>query len=403
MQYFFNKISSKIIHDRFINISHFIDHFIMLVFAKAAYDAGRYFYLAYEEIIIYGVFGFVLFGGMAPIAAQLADKFSRSLLMVIFHFGVGFSSILAGLSNNIWNLSLSIGLIGVFASIYHPVGIAMLIKTHKNIGLRLGINGVFGNMGVAAAPLITGLLLTIGDWRICFIVPGLICILYGLIFTLNLTEEKSTSKTKKIKNKVHFAPNWKMALTALAISSSSGGFIFGAMTFLVPRYFEISMNNISTSVALTGLLASIVFAIASFAQIGVGWIIDRYSPKVILLIMGLGQIIFIFFASLHSDYFLFFAMIVAMIFVFGQIPITDTIISRYVPDEWRSKVLSIKFLLNLSIGASVLPICGIILQSGRAMNELFFIMSVVAIFVAISALLLPNQKDAQRLDKSVLK
>ncbi len=401
MAFILDTLSSKRISDRFINFSHFIDHFIMLIFAKAAYDAGKYFNLSYDEIIIYGVFGFVLFGAIAPISAHLADKFSRSLLMVIFHFGIGFSSILAGLSNNVWFLSFSIGLIGVFASIYHPVGIAMLIKTNKNIGFRLGINGVFGNMGVAAAPLITGLLLTVGDWRICFIIPGIFCILYGVLFTINLKNDISDSKNNNQSKKSVFAPNWKMALIALAISSSSGGFIFGAMTFLIPRYFEISMNNVSTSVAITGFLASIVFATASFAQIIVGWIIDRYSPKKVLLFMGFGQIIFIYFASLYQDYLLLFSMLVAMIFVFGQIPITDTIISRYVPDEWRNKVLSIKFLLNLSIGASVLPICGIFLQAGNTMDKLFFVMSLIAIFVAISALLLPNQTDAQRLDKTI--
>ena len=401
MAFILDTLSSKRISDRFINFSHFIDHFIMLIFAKAAYDAGKYFNLSYDEIIIYGVFGFVLFGAIAPISAHLADKFSRSLLMVIFHFGIGFSSILAGLSNNVWFLSFSIGLIGVFASIYHPVGIAMLIKNNKNIGFRLGINGVFGNMGVAAAPLITGLLLTVGDWRICFIIPGIFCILYGVLFTINLKNDISDSKNNNQSKKSVFAPNWKMALIALAISSSSGGFIFGAMTFLIPRYFEISMNNVSTSVAITGFLASIVFATASFAQIIVGWIIDRYSPKKVLLFMGFGQIIFIYFASLYQDYLLLFSMLVAMIFVFGQIPITDTIISRYVPDEWRNKVLSIKFLLNLSIGASVLPICGIFLQAGNTMDKLFFVMSLIAIFVAISALLLPNQDDAQRLDKTI--
>ena len=42
-------------------------------------------------------------------------------------------------------------------------------------------------------------------------------------------------------------------------------------------------------------------------------------------------------------------MMIAMSFVFGQIPITDAVMSRYVPDSWRSRILSIKFLLNLCI------------------------------------------------------
>ena len=159
-------IRSKTISDIYLNISHFLDHFIMLVFAKAAYDAGRHFGLGYEEIIVYGVAGFVLFGAMAPLAAHLADRFSRSLMMVIYHFGIGIAAIIAGMTQSVWQLGAAIGLIGVFAAIYHPVGIAMLIKSNRSIGFRLGINGVFGNMGVAAAPLIIGLLLTIGDWRL---------------------------------------------------------------------------------------------------------------------------------------------------------------------------------------------------------------------------------------------
>ena len=116
---------------------------------------------------------------MAPVAAQLADKFSRSLLMVLFHFGIGLAAIIAGYAQSVWQLAAAIALIGVFAAIYHPVGIAMLIKSNRAIGFRLGINGVFGNMGVAAAPLVIGVLLTVGDWRLCFVASGIFCIVYA--------------------------------------------------------------------------------------------------------------------------------------------------------------------------------------------------------------------------------
>ena len=33
--------SGKTVPDIYLNIVHFLDHFIMLSFAKAAYDAGR--------------------------------------------------------------------------------------------------------------------------------------------------------------------------------------------------------------------------------------------------------------------------------------------------------------------------------------------------------------------------
>ena len=394
-----NTIRSKTISDIWLNISHFLDHFIMLVFAKAAYDAGRYFGMSYEEIIVYGVAGFVLFGGMAPVAAQLADRYSRSLMMVVYHFGIGIAAVLAGLAQSVWQLGAAIGLIGVFAAIYHPVGIAMLIKSNRSIGFRLGINGVFGNMGVAAAPLIIGLLLTVGDWRLCFVASGLFCIGYGVVFILALVEEAAPAGKAKSKMATDFAPGWKMALGSMLLSTASGGFIFGAMTFVVPRYFEISLPNVSTSVAITGLLASIVYAAASFSQIGVGWLIDRVAPKWVLFSIGIGQVIFVALAARFTDYALFLAMLVAMCFVFGQIPITDTILSRYVPDNWRARVLSVKFMVNLTIGATVLPICGAILQSGYEMAALFTVMSILAVFVVIAGALLPVQADAQRLDR----
>ena len=64
--------------DIFLNISHFLDHLIMLIFAKAAYDAASYFKLTYEDFIIYGVFGFVLFGGAAP-AGAIAGHIMRNI------------------------------------------------------------------------------------------------------------------------------------------------------------------------------------------------------------------------------------------------------------------------------------------------------------------------------------
>lgn len=395
-------MGSKRVDDIFLNISHFLDHFMMLIFAKAAYDAGIYFGLSYEEIIFFGTLGFICFGGFAPLASYLADRYSRSTLMVIFHFGIGGGAIAAGFSDSMISMTCSLTIMGVFAAIYHPVGIAMLLSKNEKTGLRLGINGVFGNMGVAAAPLIVGAILIFGDWRMCFIIPGIFCLFYGAIFVLCLKDETDTLTQLRPKKSNNFAQNWQWALGSIALSTLSGGFIFGAMTFIVPRYFEISLSSISSSVAITGALASVVYGCASFAQIAIGKLIDSYSPKMILLYIAIGQIMFIFCASLYSDWALFFTMTAAMLFVFGQIPINDAIISRYVPDSRRGKILSMKFMLNLSVGASVLPICSFLLQNGYEIRMLFSVMSVIAFFILLAALILPNQDDADRMDNLAL-
>mgnify|MGYP002629423285 FL=1 len=389
-------IKNKHVADIYLNISHFIDHFIMLIFAKAAYDAGREFGLGYEEIIVFGVLGFILFGAAAPIASILANKYSRSVLMVIFHFGIGISAIICSFASTPWELSIGLGLIGVFAAIFHPVGIAMLLKNSKKLGYRLGINGVFGNMGVAAAPLITGFLLLISDWKLSFILPGIACILYGVIFLLALRDEPKAVQTEKTNERDDvFAPQWRRALLALALTTTSGGFIFGAMTFIIPRYFELQLTGITSSVAVTGLIASMVYAIAGFTQIGAGLLIDRFPAKPILFVIGVGQVIFIFLASTVSDLQLFFVTLVATSFVFGQIPIIDTIMSRYIPDKARGNVLSVKFALNLGAGASVLPISSLMLKNGYDLSSLFTVMSFMAMFVVLASLILPSGQRTQ--------
>ena len=393
----FNSSKSYSIPDLYLNIGHLLDHFMMLIFAKAAFDAGREFGLSYEEIIVYGTLGVILFGAAAPLAGWLADKYSRAILITVYPFGLGIGGMLASFSQSTEMLGISLGVLGFFAAIYHPVGIAMLTKRPGKIGLRVGVNGVWGNMGVAAAPVFTGILIAYADWRLGFLLPSIFCICFGLFQLFAFVEDEDVN-LKNIKNKVAstlsspFSEGWKIVLFALSITTLSGGFIFGALTFLIPRLFEVSMVQISTDVAITGLLAGLVYGIASFSQIGTGWLVDKVPPKYVLSAMGLGQLIFIYIASQSSDYNLLFIMLAAMIFVFGQVPITDVILVKYVQDSWRGRVLSIKFMVNLSAGASVLPITSLLLKNGYNFSFVLQCLSVISIAVIISGLLLPNKK-----------
>jgi len=373
-----------------LNISHFLDHFVMLIFAKAAFDSAVYFGITYAKIILYGTFGLILFGAAAPIASILSERYSRRLLLIIFPLGVGISSILAGISQNLIHLGLSLSLIGLFASIYHPVGIAMLMKNKSNLGFRLGLNGVWGNMGVASAPLITGFLILIGNWRLAFILPGLICLFFGFwLFYTKYNEEKLSKTEQSNIDGERFSSNWKVAMFSLVLITIAGGFTFGALTFLIPRYFEVYLSSVTQNIALTGLLAAAVYAIASGSQILSGWVIDRREYRDILLFIGFGQIIFIYFSAQSENFVLLITMLFGMSFVYGQIPIGDAILRAHIPDKYRSQFLSIKFLLNLSIGAMILPLTSFLLSAGYELNFLFLLLSIIPLLVIVGAFFLP--------------
>jgi MFS family permease len=390
-------MSSTRIRFLFLNLGHFVDHLFMLIFAKAAYDAGKSWGLGYDEMIVYGTPALFLFGACAPISAAMADKWGRNPMLVVF-FGIGIAAILASFANSPLELGLGLAVIGAFASIYHPVGITMVIQGGGNVGWRLGVNGVWGNMGVAAAPLMTGFILASYDWQLAFIIPGVLSIMIGLGFLLFVKSGRAIAPPASAREKamVGMAPGWKRALLSLSLVTIGGGFVFGALIFLIPRIFEVNLTGITSSVAQTGALAGAVYAAAAFAQIAVGKIIDKRPIKPILLTIATLKAPIILFMAYQTDWMLFLTTFLAMAVVFGQIPITDAVLSRYVPDKWRAKVLSIKFMLNLTIGATVLPIASYILQTGGSFQTILMILSAAALLIVTGALILPHQAGGEQ-------
>jgi MFS family permease len=388
----------------YLNFGHFTNHMLMLIFAKAAFSAGIDFGFgkdgAYAEMIPYGIPSLVLFGACAPLAALGADHWNRNGMLTVFFIGIGLSSILTGFAQSLLQIGFGLAFIGVFASIYHPVGIAMVIEGGGKVGWRLGMNGVWGNMGVAAAPLVTGLTIAQFDWRLAFIIPGSVSILFGLgylSFVRSVSAGRTPEANRQEKELVGFAPGWKRALVSLALVTAAGGFVFGAMTFLIPRLFDVRMQGISEDLAVTGTLAALIYAVAAFAQLVVGRAIDKRNIKTVLIFIAAGQPLFLSLMAMQTDYSLFAVSLLAMGFVFGQIPITDALLSQYVPDQWRAKVLSIKFMINLVIGAFALMTARYLLSTGAGFETVMRVIAIAACFIVGAAILLPKGHDPSKI------
>src|SRR3954465_1010603 len=166
-----------------LNIAHGIDHMFLLIFATAvASIAVEFGYTNWTDLMPYSVGAFALFGlGSLP-AGRLGDLWGRRIMMIIFFVGIGAAALLVAVTQNAWQLAAALTLIGAFASIYHPVGIPMLVQNVSNPGVVIGVNGLAGNLGIAVAALVTGFLVKILGWRAAFAVPGMLAILCGIVF-----------------------------------------------------------------------------------------------------------------------------------------------------------------------------------------------------------------------------
>ena len=156
----------------FVNAAHFIDHYAMLIFAAAVIIMGPALGMAYSELLPYATPGFVAFGAGSLITGWLGDRWSRRHMMVIFFVGIGVSMISVGFVSTPLQLGAALLAIGLFASIYHPVGTAMIVSYADKLGREMGLNGVWGNLGVASSALVTGVIGQYLGWRWAFIVAG---------------------------------------------------------------------------------------------------------------------------------------------------------------------------------------------------------------------------------------
>ena len=158
-----------------LNIGHFLDHMFTLVFATvAALALHREWGVGYAELLAYATPGFFAFGLFSLPAGWLADKWSREGMIVIFFIGIGLASMATAYAPSPMWLAVGLTAIGVFGAIYHPVGISMVVQGRTRTGVPLAINGIFGNLGVAAAALLTAALIDTASWRTAFWLPGAI-------------------------------------------------------------------------------------------------------------------------------------------------------------------------------------------------------------------------------------
>ena len=157
----------------FLNVGHLLDHLVMLIFATvAALFLAEAWNLTYDDLIPYGTAGLVAFGAFALLAGWLGDKWSREGMMTVFFLGIGACAIATGFADTPLEIGAGLLAIGVFAAIYHPVGLAMVVEGRGRTGIPIAVNGIYGNMGVALAALVTGVLIDLVGWRAAFFVPG---------------------------------------------------------------------------------------------------------------------------------------------------------------------------------------------------------------------------------------
>lgn len=335
-----------------LNIAHAIDHLMLLVFATAVATIAREFGIGrWEDLMPYTTGAFVMFGiGSLP-SGRLGDLWGRRAMMLVFFFGMGGSTLLISLAQNAWHLSLALGVMGAFASIYHPVGIPMLLRHTSKPGITIGVNGMAGNLGIAAAAISTGFFIQYAEWRIAFIVPGIISIACGLLF-MKFAPVEDGAPAKRTVTQIELPPATRnkvfLVMTMLAITIS---ILFNFTTNGNGELLKARLPILVEQPALLGMLLAVVYGLSSLSQLAVGRLIDRFPLRNVMLGIIACQGPVFLLAAFSPGWKLYLAMVVFMALVFGSIPFTDAIIARFVDDSIRSRVSGMRVAVSFGVSS----------------------------------------------------
>ncbi len=376
-----------------LNVAHALDHLFLLIFATAvASIAVEFGFERWEDLMPYGAGAFVMFGlGSLP-AGRLGDLWGRRQMMIVFFLGMGASAVLAALTTNAWQLAAALTLLGTFSAIYHPVGIPMLVQGAQRPGAVIGVNGLSGNLGIAFAALLTGLMIKFWGWRAAFVLPGLVCI--GLAWAFARLVPKETEPPARRGGKPPTSLTTRelaRVFLVMTVASATGGVIFNMTTNGNGPLLAERLRSLVQDPAWLGLLLASIYAVASLAQVVVGRLIDRVPLKRIQLFVLLCQVPLLVAASQAQGWWFYAALLAVMVMVFASIPFTDAVIVRYVDDRMRSRVAGMR--LTVSIGISSLAVWALGPAVKRmGFDSLFLGLALCAALAAVVVMFLPAEK-----------
>ncbi len=383
----------------FINAAHGITHYSLLILPTAVLVMARpggAFGSEYGAILALATGGFVLYGAGSLPQGWLAARVGRKAMMAAFFLGTGASLAAAGLVASPLALALALAAAGAFASIYHPIGTAMLVDAAgERPGRAIGVNGVFGNVGVALSPVLTGLLAHFLSWRAAFLAPGAVCLGAGLLWlrfpVIAHGFHRGRAAFPAIPNALV-----RRAVIVLLLIAAASGLVFNAFTILLPKLIQERLADSPGLLALVGAAAFGVTLCGALTQFTVGRLIDRmtlksvFLPLAIVLAPGLAAL-----AWLHGWAMLAVAGAVAAV-IFGQVTVNETMTARYISPETRARMYSVRFFVGF-LGAAAAPtLVGLLQQRTGSLAPVMLVLAAFALVTLGCAVFFPNRPEELR-------
>lgn len=379
-----------------INAAHLLTHYTLLILPTAVLVMARpggVFGAEYGPILALGTGMFVLYGAASLPQGWLAAKCGRRNMMTAFFVGTGLSLMIAGSVSSSIGLALALTAAGLFSAIYHPVGTAMLVEgAGSTPGRTLGMNGVFGNFGVAAAPLVTAFFAGALGWRWAFFVPGITCLVFAALWARMPPFHSDANFTNQPFPPIPRPLVRRVVIVLLAIAVVSG-LVFNAFTILLPKLMEERLASDPRVLPLVGTIAFAITLCGALTQFTVGRLIDCLTLKRVFLPLAvLLAPTMLVLAFAQGWLVLPLAGVIAAV-VFGQVTVNETMTARYISPALRTKMYSVRFFVGFLGGAVANPLVAILHERTGSLTVVVLVLSGFALVTLACALAFPDRRE----------
>lgn len=392
----------------FTCVAHFFTHFYELLFPALAIPLMISLKIDLADVLKLSFFMYLLYGLAALPWGMIADRWGNRKSLVIFFLGTGAGSILVSFSETPGALAASLGLIGFFASIYHPAGIGLISLGIENRGMALGINGVAGNLGMVCAPFAAGILNWFAGWQITYFVIGATSILWGMaLMTASIDETPLPRADNSTGGRQRTANDNMRYFLMLCLAMTIAGLAYRANNLVLPAYLEFKagflwnffqrfpIENLAGGKTMAAtLLASLIYVVSAIGQLVGGKLADRYDLRWMYLSFHALSLPFVILMGLLSQELLVVAAALYVFFALGMQPIENSLVAAFTPEKWRSTGYGIKFILVFGVGALAVYIVGWIKETWTLEAVYYFCAFMVFLLILVILLLIVISRRA---------
>ncbi|MEO2017561.1 MAG: MFS transporter [Fuerstiella sp.] len=403
-----------------VSCAHALVHLLEQSIASVEQVISTEFTLSLKQSAFLGSALRLPYGIGAFFAGLLADRFGEKRILVLYLFGSAIVSVSFVASANASAIYVQLFAMGAFASMYHPAGLSLLANetTPETRSRALGIHGVFGSLGIASAPFIAGLMLSVrpGDWRGYYVLLGLISfVLAMLVWTFLkpkprpvVADRAPTAGDEQSQDVLSGEPTLGFQLwpyTVLVLSTALGGTIYGAVLHFLPRYLKESgalepledlIGQPIADEALGNYAAALALVCGAFGQWTAGRLAKPRSLPVLLSIVYLGNIPFLVWMTFAEGWQRLVAASLWAFVHFMNQPLYNSLIPEFLPRHRRSVGFGFSNMMGFGVGAFGPPLVALFDERFADYTFSYSALAVLAFAAALLPLPLMFRRFAQR-------